>query len=273
MTTVKLSASNYLLGADEPERSRLLLQAEIHRTQAEQLLHRVSVPAGGTALDLGCGPLGVLDLLGSAVGPAGRAIGIDNEPRMIAHARRTLAELGLTNAEVALGDAGHTGLADNSIDFAHERLVLINHPAPRDVVAEMARVVRPGGWMALQEVDAESWTCEPRHPAWDELYLAFVQAFVSTGRDPAVGRRLPALLRDAGLADVSLDVHAFHWGPGHPYQTLLLYFTAILRERILQAGILTADRLDGLQAQLARHLARPETFVIHPLLFQVWARR
>ena len=84
---------------------------------------------------------------------------------------------------------------------------------------------------------------------------------------------VPALLRDAGLADVSLDVHAFHWDPGHTYQTLLLYFTAILRERILQAGILTADRLDGLQAQLARHLARPETFVIHPLLFQVSARR
>lgn len=121
--------------------------------------------------------------------------------------------------------------------------------------------------------DAEAWTCEPRHPAWEQLHLAFVQAFISAGRDPAIGRRRPALLRQAGLADVALDVHALHWNAGHPYQTLLLYFTALLRPRIVEAGVLTADRLDELQAQLARHLARPDTFVIHPLLFQAWARR
>jgi hypothetical protein len=72
---------------------------------------------------------------------------------------------------------------------------------------------------------------------------------------------------------VAFEVHAYHWGPGHPYQTLLLYFTDLLRERILDAGLLTADRLEGLEAELAQHLAIPGTFVIHPLFFQAWARR
>jgi SAM-dependent methyltransferase len=273
MNTIAPSPAEYLLGAEESERSRLLLQADIHRPEAAALLARLNLPVGGRAVDLGCGPLGVLDLLSAAVGPSGRAIGIDNEPRMIAHARRTITERALSNIELALGDASHTGLASASFDFAHERLVLINHPSPQDVVAEMVRVVRPGGWIALQEVDCEVWRCEPRHDAWEELHLAFVESLAAAGRDPSVGLRLPALLREAGLTDVAFDVHAYHWGPGHPYQTLLLYFTGLLRERILQAGLLTVDRLEGLEAELEQHLARPETFVIHPLFFQAWARR
>lgn len=273
MNTIAPSPPKYLLGAKDSERSRLLLQGEIHRPEAQALLARLHVPAGGRALDLGCGPLGVLDLLSAAVGPSGRALGIDNEPQMIAHARTTIAERALTNVELALGEASHTGLPTGSFDLAHERLVLINHPAPQDVVAEMARVTRPGGWIALQELDCELWRCEPRHDAWDELHLAFIEAFTGAGLDPFVGRRLPALLRGAGLTDVSFDVHAYHWSPSHPYQTLLLHFTGILRERILEAGLLTADRLEGLEAELEQHLARPETFVIHPLFFQAWARR
>jgi len=192
---------------------------------------------------------------------------------MIAHAHRTITERALSNVKLALGEASHTGLASRSFDLAHERLVLINHPDPQDVVAEMARVVRPGGWVALQEVDCELWRCEPRHDAWEELHLAFVEFSTVAGRDPSVGRRLPALLRKAGLTDVAFDVHPYHCRPGQPYQTLLLYFTGLLRERILEAGLLTADRLEGLEAELEQHLARPETFVIHPLFFQAWARR
>jgi hypothetical protein len=82
MTTVTSGASEYLLDADEPERSRLLLQSEIHRPQAEQLSQRLSVPAGGTALDLRCGALGVLDFLSAAVAPAGRG---NRHRRRIAH--------------------------------------------------------------------------------------------------------------------------------------------------------------------------------------------
>lgn len=88
MSTIELTtAPEYLLGADENERTRLLLQGEIHRAQAQRFLGRLSVAGGGRVLDVGCGPLGVLDLLGAAVGADGEAIGLDNEPRMIAYAQ------------------------------------------------------------------------------------------------------------------------------------------------------------------------------------------
>ena len=106
----------YILGADESERSRLLLQSEIHRAQAERLLERLDVGSGGRVIDIGCGPLGVLDLLSMMVGRNGRAIGLDNEPRMIAHARRTIAEWNLANVELVLADAADTGIEAGSLD-------------------------------------------------------------------------------------------------------------------------------------------------------------
>jgi ubiquinone/menaquinone biosynthesis C-methylase UbiE len=262
----------YILGADESERTRLLMQSEIHRAQAERLLERFDVRSGGRVIDIGCGPLGVLDLLSTMVGRDGCAIGLDNEPQMIAHAGRTITECDLANVELVLADAADTGLAAGSVDLAHERLVLINHPAPRDVVGEMARIVRPGGWVTIEEVDTFSWMCEPAHPAWTELLQALNSAWRAAGLDPFIGRRLPALLREAGLVEVGFDAEALVWQTGHPYQTLPLKFVGIFREHIVTGGLIDADRLDGLIAQARRHLSKPDTYVIHPLFFQAWAR-
>jgi ubiquinone/menaquinone biosynthesis C-methylase UbiE len=83
---------------------------------------------------------------------------------MIELARRTIAERALANVTLVHGDAAVSGLEPDSFDLAHERLVLVNHRAPRDVVNEMVRVVRPGGWVAVENVDWIVWTCEPPTP-------------------------------------------------------------------------------------------------------------
>jgi hypothetical protein len=85
-------------------------------------------------------------------------------------------------------------------------------------------------------------------------------------------RRLPALLRDAGLADVGVDAHTRVFRCGEPYQRLLLRFAEIHRERILATGT-TATELDGRVGRLAAHLADPDTFVLYATLFQAWGRR
>jgi hypothetical protein len=63
MTQRERPAPGYLLGADESERTRLLAQGEIYRAETEALFDRIEIPPGGRAVDFGCGPLGVLDLL------------------------------------------------------------------------------------------------------------------------------------------------------------------------------------------------------------------
>lgn len=268
-----IAAPEYILGADESERLRLLAQCDIHRREAELLLEHINVPLGGRAIDIGCGPLGVLDLLRERVGPAGSVVGLDNERRMLAFAQRTVSERALTNVTLALGDAVATSLPADSSDLAHARLVFVNHAEPDAVVREMVRVVRPGGAVALQEVDWISWTCEPPHPAWDRLLTALVGAWRAARLDPFIGRRLAGILTRAGLRDVDIAAHSHLWRAGDPYQTLLLKFIGIFQDRILEHGLLSIDELSRLTAELSAHLAQPETFVIYALFFQAWGRK
>lgn len=265
--------AEYLLGVSEAERERLIAQCEIHGAEAADLLDRIGVEPGWHAIDMGCGPLGVLDLMEQRAGPAGQVVGLDREARMLEMAGRSIAERGLRRVRLVEAEAQATGLPAASFDLAHARLVLVNVPYPAEVVAEMVRLVRPGGWVALQEVDWVSWVCEPPHPAWDRLMAAITSVWGKAGLDPFIGRRLAGMLRAAGLVGVEAKAHAYVWRPGDLYQTLLITFAGIARERILAAGELAEVELDRLLAELTEHLAHPGTSVVYALFFQAWGRK
>ena len=260
---------DYSLGVDDAERARLLAQCAMHRTEAELLLDRVGLRPGDRALDLGCGPLGVLDLLAERVGPTGRVVGIDREKRYLAIARQELDARGLDGVELVAADATGTDLAPASFDLVHERLVLNNVPQPAAVVAEMVRLIRPGGHVAVQDVDWLTWTCLPEHADWN--LLREKAAAVWSG-DVHLGRRLPALLRGAGLVDVEMVPHLRVFRPGEPYHRLLVRFIALHRDRILDGGSVTEAELDAAVARLESHLATPSTVVLYATFFQAWGR-
>jgi hypothetical protein len=88
-----------------------------------------------------------------------------------------------------------------------------------------------------------------------------------------IGRRLPALLRGAGLTGVEVDADLRLWPPVNPYQSLLLKFIGIHRDQLIDNGLLAAGELDASVADLAAHLAHPDTYVIYTPMFQSWGRK
>ncbi|GAA3597307.1 hypothetical protein GCM10022419_095670 [Nonomuraea rosea] len=257
----------YLLGASAGEHQRLLAQGALLRDAARQLLDRLPLAERAHAIDVGCGPLGILDLLSDKVGPRGTVVGLDNNARMAAWASESVAALGLANVTTTLGSLPCE--AEPRFDLTHCRLVLINNAAPEAIVASMAAATRPGGWIALQEFDWATWHCEPPHPAWDGLKLLLASVF---GGDVHIGARLPTLLRAAGCREIQTTAHAFYWRPGDLYQTLLLYFADLFAERIRARGV-DPHTLTSLTHELGRHLARPTTTVRESLLVQAWGRK
>jgi len=151
----------YLLGDSAPELAHLVAQAEVYAAEARQLLDLIGIPTGARAVDVGCGVLGILHLLCERVGPDGRVVGVDREPRMIEAARRVTAERGLV-VELAEQDATGLSLPSDSFDLVHERTVLLNVAEPGKVVGEMVRIARRGGVVAVQEPDSANWLCDPR---------------------------------------------------------------------------------------------------------------
>ena len=107
--------------------------------------------AGDTVVDLGSG--GGLDLavLAQKVGPDGRVVGVDFAPDMVARARRTLEQFGVQPAEVREADADHTGLPDAFADYVTINGLLNLSMDKRAVLAEIARILRPGGRLLLAE--------------------------------------------------------------------------------------------------------------------------
>lgn len=153
----------YALGSSPGESARLQRQADELAADSAALLDRVGLRPGQAAIDLGCGPRGVLDLLAERVAPAGRVVGLDADPAHTAMAAEFAAGLGLRGVEIMTADARDTGLASGSFDLVHARTLLVNVPNPADVAAEMMRLARPGGWVASMEPDTEHARCYPPH--------------------------------------------------------------------------------------------------------------
>ena len=152
----------YALGSSPAELGRLRRQSAELASHSARLLDRAGLRLGQAAADLGCGPSGILGLLASRVGPAGRVTGLEINPASAALAREFAAEHRLANVEVMQGDARSTGLPPDSFDLVHTRTLLINVPDPGGVVAEMVRLARPGSCVGAARPRPDG----PAGPTW-----------------------------------------------------------------------------------------------------------
>jgi SAM-dependent methyltransferase len=188
-------------------------------------------------------------------------------------ARRFVAERNLANVQVLHADARQTTLPRGTFDLATARLVLVNVPRPEEVVAEMVALVRLGGVVAFHEVDWIANACDPPLPAWNRLVDLMVSYSRINGNDLFIGRRVPRMLREAGLVDVRINPLIHVPPPGHGRRMLLLELVENLRERVLSQKLIEEGELDESMAVLRRHLEDPNTVVVFSLYFQAWARK
>jgi len=263
----------YALGRSESESARLQRQADELAPESAALLDQVGLRPGDSALDLGCGPRGVIELLSARVSPGGRVVGLDANPTHIAMAKDLVVERGLRDVEILAGDARNTGLASSSFDLVHARTLLITIPEPAEVVDEMVRLAKPGGWVVGLEPDTENGWCYPPHPAYERLCQMFPVAFGRNGADPKMGRRMTELYRQAGLEDIRVEAHAQLYPPGHTRRTIRLDLIRSMRPQILELGLAGEHDLDELDAAARAHLGDPRTLVMPGLNFLTWGRK
>lgn len=263
----------YSLGRSSGESERLQRQADELASESEALLDRVELGPGESALDLGCGPRGVIELLHTRVSPGGRVVGLDGDSAHVAMARELVARRAMGGVEILEGDARNTGLPTDSFDLVHTRTLLITVPEPEKVLAEMVRLTRPGGWVASLEPDCEHSIYYPHHPVFDRLHELFMLAFSRNGADPRIGRRLGELYRQTGLEDVGVDVRAAAHPAGHSRRTIVADLVRAMRLQILALGASDERELDELDAAARKHLANPEVVAMQHVRFLAWGRK
>lgn len=196
---------------------------------------------GEVVLDLGSGGGFDVFIAGRMVGATGRAIGVDMTPDMLVKARRNTAsyrqQTGLDNVKFRLGEIEHLPVANASVDAIISNCVINLSPDKAQVWREIARVLKPGGRVAVSDMALLK-------PLPAEV-LKMVEALVGCVAGASLVSETGRMAREVGLTDIVLKSK-----PG--YVEAMTSFEDPLYQKIvahLPAGANPADYITSLEVQ------------------------
>jgi ubiquinone/menaquinone biosynthesis C-methylase UbiE len=179
---------------------RAYLSPEIER-QREQTLQALTPAPGECLLDVGCGPGLLTRDLADAVGPDGFVLGLDLSASMLALAAERCA--GIPHIALTQADATSLPVCSGAADAVTATQVLLYVEQPESALAEIRRVLRPGGRVAIVETDWQTAVVTAQDA---DLTRRLFGAWDAAVASPRLPQRLQPMLREAGFGDVR--VHA-----------------------------------------------------------------
>jgi len=244
---------------------RLRVLAEVFDPVTFAHLERLGLASGWRCWEVGAGGPSVPVGLAERVAPGGSVLATDLDVTW-------LEGLG-PDVEVRRHDLAADPPPIGPFDLVHARLVLVHVAARQEALATMVGALAPGGWLVLEDADPALQPLSVLDPSDEEGALAnrlrqgFRSLLADRGADLAFGRRLPGLLRSAGLEQVGADA----WFPvADPRCALLEEATiASIGPQLVAAGLATDD-------ELGRHLEAVQSGrldLVQPPLVSAWGRR
>ncbi len=207
----------------------------------EAYLDRMALDPDARVLEVGCGTGVVVRALVQRPGFSGTVIGIDPSPVFIDAARKLAAEEGLADRiQLEVGDGHAVVFPDACFDAVLAHTVISHVTDPLALLRECARVVRPGGQVAVFDGDYASWTFgHPDHDLARAMEEAVIGAVVN---NPRVLRDMPRMLSEVGLerTDTLADVYA-DIGAGSFFGPAIEAYGPLA----VGAGLATAEAMDG----------------------------
>lgn len=219
--------------------------AELFDDSTFRHVDAIGVGDGWHCWEVGAGGPGIVRRLAARVGPAGRVLATDIDTSWIASAQA--AEAG-GPLEVRRHDVAADDPPEGPFDLVHARLVLV-HVADRErALRSMVSVLRPGGVLFIEDADPGLMPliCPDEHSRAEalanRLRNGFRELLKERGAELAFGRRLPRLLREAGLEDVRADAY---------FPIALPAATALedasvrqVREKLVARGLATDEEIE-----------------------------
>ncbi|MEV0169849.1 methyltransferase [Streptomyces sp. NPDC050803] len=208
-------------------------------------LESLGIGPGWRCWEVGAGGTSVVSWLAKKVGPTGRVVATDIDTSQLAAAARP-------PVEVRVHDVGTEEPPGEGFDLVHARLVLVHVPERERALRSMISALRPGGRLLVEDADPalQPLICPDEHGSEQQLANRLRQGFrkllADRGADLSYGRRLPRLLREAGLDRVEADGYFPVTSPA--CAALESATIRQIREQLVAAGHATDQDID-------RHLA------------------
>ncbi|MDD9991383.1 MAG: class I SAM-dependent methyltransferase [Rhodospirillales bacterium] len=258
------ATSTYTMGYG-PE-FRKMLERRNAANCAAHLLPYLS--PGMRLLDLGCGPGTISVGLAAAVAP-GAMHGIDMEPSQIEMANAAATAGGHGRAVFQVGDVTDLPFEDASFDVAHCHALLNHAPDTQAVLAEVKRVLKPGGLFAAREVFGDSSFLEPARDlsgiTGDTVWATFLKLLAANGGHPQMGRELKGALVEAGFVNVraSASFETYDTADDLAFLRGLIigwFFSPLTMEAAMKLGLASQEQFDRWSASLDAWMYEPGAF-------------
>jgi len=269
-------SAGYVMGHDDRERRRLLLQASILNPLSDQLLRRAGLSAGLRVLDIGCG-IGELSMVAARlVGPGGHVTGIDIDEGALTIAAARAREQGLSHI-----DFGHGNISEFQTDATYDavigRHILIHTPDPRVVVGMAHSLLNPGGVAVFQEYDfSVVHRPFPEAPLCERTFEIFREFFAKMGHGN-IGTRLFHLFTEEGFPSPQCRVeYPMDGGAGSPFYEWVAESFRSIMPRAEALGLVRSDEvagIDSLAARLKEEAIAQRSCVPGPAMVGCFARK
>ena len=239
----------YLLANRQSEAGkRLRALAELFDPSTFRHIERIGIARGWHCWEVGAGGPTVAAWLAERVGVEGSVLATDIDLSWITGP-------GQRSFEVRRHEVGAEAPPPGPFDLIHARLVLVHVPRRAEVVSELIAVLRPGGWLLVEDADPGLQPLACLDEYGDEQRLAnkirrdVRTLMVQRGADLAYGRTLPQVLRQGGLVEVEADAY---FPITSPSCTALERATVEqTRDRLVTEAIATAEEIERHLAALA----------------------
>jgi len=162
-------------------------------TIADSILKASDVKPESTVVDVGCGTGFLTQYAATRTQGSGKIVGVDLSPQMLQMAKDNLGKLGrIGSVEFKVGDAENIPVDDGFADAVVGNMILHHCPRPKRAISEMVRILKPGGRIAVADLEKhnERWLREEMADRWLGFNLAKVEKW----------------FEDAGLEDVKIEL-------------------------------------------------------------------
>lgn len=203
---------------------------------------------GQRCWEVGAGGTSVVSWLAKRVGPTGKVVATDIDTSLLLPAA-------CPPVEVRVHDVGAQEPPGEGFDLVHARLVLVHVPDRDRALRSVIQALRPGGRLLIEDADPalQPLICPdeygPEQQLANRLRKGFRRLLAERGADLSYGRRLPRLLREAGLRDVQADAYFPLTSPA--CAALESATVRQIRDRLVAAGLATDEDIDQHLANVA----------------------
>ncbi len=264
-------STHYVIRGGVEGRERLRVLGRVMHASSSSLFDRLGLREGLSCLDVGCGGADATLELARRVGPSGRTVGVDIDATKLELARCEAAERGLRHVSFEELDIRETSL-DHRFDVVYSRFLLTHLSDPAGAVAAFFQHLRPGGVVAVEDIDFSGYFSYPESNAFRRYQALYCATVSRRGGDPNIGPRLPSLLERAGFEDIGVSV-VQPVGTRGEVKLLNPITMENIAGAVLEDGLATREEIDDVVRELYEFAANPSTVAGLPRIVQAWGRR